>query len=151
MFVPHRKHNTSPLCSQELWPPDHRGVLKNRKATSNPRKTFFWTIYRNSESRPFILFSCWGLSALGLSPLRYGRLPFNAVRNSESSSNRFLCERRNEGYEITQNTFGRLHRNLFKRFQFFRAVTWKDFKNRRNIYYWLRHDSRKFHSFPHCS
>jgi hypothetical protein len=25
MFVPHRKHNTSPLCSQELWPLDHRG------------------------------------------------------------------------------------------------------------------------------
>jgi hypothetical protein len=26
-FVPHRKHNTSPLCSQELWPLDHRGGL----------------------------------------------------------------------------------------------------------------------------
>jgi hypothetical protein len=25
--VPHRKHNTSPLCSQELWPLDHRGSL----------------------------------------------------------------------------------------------------------------------------
>jgi hypothetical protein len=26
-FVPHRKHNTSPLCSQKLWPLDHRGGL----------------------------------------------------------------------------------------------------------------------------
>jgi hypothetical protein len=26
-FVPHRKHNTSPLCSKELWPLDHRGGL----------------------------------------------------------------------------------------------------------------------------
>jgi hypothetical protein len=26
-FVPHTKHNTSPLCSQELWPLDHRGGL----------------------------------------------------------------------------------------------------------------------------
>jgi hypothetical protein len=24
-FVPHRKHNTSPSCIQELWPLDHRG------------------------------------------------------------------------------------------------------------------------------
>jgi hypothetical protein len=24
-FAPRRKRNTSPLCSQELWPLDHRG------------------------------------------------------------------------------------------------------------------------------
>jgi hypothetical protein len=27
-FVPHKKHNTSPFCSQEVWPSDHRcGLL----------------------------------------------------------------------------------------------------------------------------
>jgi hypothetical protein len=32
-FVPHRKHNTSPFCSQELWPLDHRrGTVGSNRA-----------------------------------------------------------------------------------------------------------------------
>jgi hypothetical protein len=30
-FVPHRKHNTSPFCSQEPWPLDHRGGREVRE------------------------------------------------------------------------------------------------------------------------
>jgi hypothetical protein len=51
-FVPHRKHNTSPLCSQELWPLNHRGGSCYRDSC-----TFFFGIrtwcysYRNSVAK----------------------------------------------------------------------------------------------------